>query len=124
MSHITTMQTSVKFKNSELLSKALENIPGGVVGATIIDYYGNVSEVEMSVKTDQFDRGIGFDKVGDAYEPRMDKYNYESQATELMNQIQTQYRKIVVQDYYQSKGFSVEVEDTSPVEAQIHVRGY
>jgi len=118
------MKTSVSFKNAELLSKALANIPGGVVGNTIKDYYGKITEVEMAVKTDQFERGIGFDKVGDAHEPKMDKYGYESACNNLMNQIQTQYRKEVVQNYYESKGFSVQTEDVSPVEAQILVRGY
>ena len=124
MSHISTMKTSVSFKNADLLQQALNNIPGGVVGNAIKDYYGKITEVEMAVKTDQFERGIGFDKVGDAHEPRMDKYGYESDCNDLMNQIQTQYRKEVVQNYYESKGYSVQTEDVSPVEAQIHVRGY
>ena len=124
MSHISTMKTSVSFKNGDLLRQALNNIQGGIVGTTIRDYYNNVSEVEMSVKTDQFDRGIGFDKTGEEYVPRMDKYGYESASENLMATIQTQYRKVVVQDYYQSKGFTVEVEDISQTEAQIQVRGY
>lgn len=124
MSHITTMQTSVNFKNEDLLRQALDNIPGGTVGNTIKDYYGNETVVEMAVKTDQFKRGIGFDKVNNQYEPRMDKYGYESAGDTLLNQVQTQYRKFAVQEYYESKGFAVEIEDTSPVEAQIHIRGY
>jgi len=125
MSHITTMQTSVKFKDEALLRQALNNIPGGTVGTTITDYYGTATEVEMSVKTDQFERGIGFNKAEDnVFIPQMDEYGYTSQANTLMNQIQTQYRKFAVQQYYESKGYSVEVEETSPVEAQIHVRGY
>ena len=118
------MQTSVNFKNADLLRQAIENIPGGTVGTTITDYYGNEAVVEMSVKTDQFERGIGFDKVNDQYEPRMDKYGYEAAGDTLLNQVQTQYRKFAVQEYYESKGYSVQIEDTSPVEAQVHIRGY
>lgn len=125
MSHISTIKTSVSFKNADLLQQALENIPGGTVGTEITDYYGNTTTVEMAVKTDQFQRGIGFDKVGgEIYEPRMDKYGYESAGDTLLNQVQTQYRKFAVTAYYESKGYAVEVEDTSPEEAQIHIRGY
>jgi Protein of unknown function (DUF1257). len=118
------MKTSVKFKSEELLRKALSNIPGGVVGTTIRDYYGNETVVEMSVKTDKFERGIGFDKTEDEYQPQMDKYGHESACDGLMNQIQTQYRTAAVKVYYESKGYTVDVEETSPVEVQVCIRGY
>ena len=121
MSHVTTVQTEVEFKDRGLLKEALNEI--GRVDTTIIDYYNKPIHVELAVHTPEFERGIGFIKQGDQYIPQLDSYGYERKTNILMKRIQQKYQQAAVTQFYRNKRFNVQVkEDDSMV--RIHARGY
>ena len=121
MSHITTVQTDVEFKDRGLLEEALNGI--GRVDSIIIDYYDKQIPVEIAVHTPEFERGIGFIKQGDQYIPQLDSYGYVRQSEHVLKHIQQKYQQAAVTQFYRNKRFSVQVkEDDSMV--RIHARGY
>lgn len=121
MSHITTVQTEVKFKNRSLLEEALNNI--GRVDAAITDYYNKTIPVELAVHTPEFERGIGFIKQGDQYIPQLDSYGYERQSEHVMKKIQQKYQQAAVTQFYKSKRFNMKTTESDGM-VRIHARGY
>ena len=121
MSHITTVQTEVKFIDKSLLEEALKGI--GRVDTVIIDYYNKEIPVELAVHTPEFERGIGFIKQGDQYIPQLDSYGYERKTEPLIKHIQQKYQQAAVTRFYQSKRFNVQVKEDNGM-VRIHARGY
>lgn len=121
MSHITTVQTDVQFKDSALLEEALNGI--GRVDSVITDYYNKTIPVELAVHTPEFERGIGFIKQGDQYIPQLDSYGYERQSEHVLKRIQQKYQQAAVTQFYKNKRFSVQTTETDGI-VRIHARGY
>lgn len=121
MSHITTVQTDVEFKNRALLEEAFNGI--GRVDGTITDYYNKTIPVELAVHTLEFERGIGFIKQGDQYIPQLDSYGYERKSEHLLKRIQQKYQQAAVTQFYRNKRFSVQVKEDDGM-VRIHAKGY
>lgn len=121
MSHITTVQTEVEFKNKNLLEKALSDI--GRVDRMITDYYNKEIPVDLAVHTPEFERGIGFIKKGDQYFPQLDRYGYEEKSNHLLKRIQQKYQEAAVTQYYRSKRFTVQTKEADGT-IRIHAKGY
>lgn len=123
MSHITKVKTNVEFKDAELLQKALESI--GTVGNFITDYYGKQQNVNMSINTDQFQRGIGFIRNGDKFDVKLDAYGYDQQANNLLKDVQIRYQKEAVSKHLISNRYSVKVtEDENSSAVRIQARRF
>lgn len=121
MSHITTVETQVEFKNKSMLEKALTDI--GRVDKKITDYYNKEILVNLAVHTPEFERGIGFIKQGDQYIPQMDSYGYVRESNKLLKVIQQKYQQAAVTQYYRSKRFTVQTKEADGT-IKIHAKGY
>lgn len=121
MSHVTTVQTGVEFKDRILLEEALNGI--GRVDTVIVDYYNKEIPVELAVHTQEFERGIGFIKQGDQYIPQLDSYGYVRQSEHVLKRIQQKYQQVAVTQFYRNKRFSVQVKEDEGM-VRIHARGY
>lgn len=100
MSKIITVDirgAKIVYKDLELLRKALEDCIKASHGSWINavgDYRSsNVANVEVGIKTAEFERGIGFIQVGDHYEAKADFYNMQRQGETLLKQIARNYQK-------------------------------
>jgi len=121
MSHITTADTDVEFKDKTLLETALNGI--GQVDCEIIDYYDKVIPVDLAVHTLEFMRGIGFKKTGDQYIPQFDNYGYVRQSDQLLKRIQQKYQEAAVTQFYRNKRFRVQTKEEDGC-IRIHAKGY
>lgn len=111
MSHVTTVSTDIVFNDEALLIEALNDCEG-TVEHTVFDYYGKGQKVDYSIHTREFTRGIGFNKVGNHYEVRVDYFGKHEQGASLLKKIQMKYQKVSALKRVKAMGYSVKVGES------------
>ena len=123
MSHITLIETKVKFMNEQILRSALQAL--GEVGNGIFDHYNKRQDVDMSLYTMGFPKGIGFKKQGNGeYAVMMDDYGYKTQAHNLLNKISQKYQELAITRAVQRQGYHTQAQAGKDGAIKIMARRY
>ena len=123
MSHITLIETNVKFMNENILRQALQAL--GEVGNGIVDHYNTRQKMDMSVYTMGVPKGIGFKKQGNGeYKVMMDDYGYVTQAHNLLNQISQKYQELAITKAVQHQGYHAQAQAQEDGTVKILARRY
>jgi len=114
MSHVTTVSTAVEFKDEAILIQALNECEG-TVDTMVLDWYGAAKTVDHAIHSREFNNGIGFVRVGNKYEVRMDDYKHKVAAESLLKKIQMKYQKVSAVKRAKALGYSVRVTEGNTI---------
>ncbi len=124
MSHIARCKTQLKNCDREMMKQVIGFLAAKHNGNTITtvkDYYGTENRVDIGLKTQSFDRGIGivFNQDG-TVTFIYDDFNREHEVAELKDEITQTYTAQAVAQALQAMGYTIKAEE---INKQIVING-
>ncbi len=117
MSHITTVKSKVKFVDLIILQEVLEEIARetkGKIGTTYTNWNGSiVNRAAICISIPGYKCGIGFEKAGLEYIPKMDNFLKTRQANGLMTKINQCYQRVAYKITLKEMGYMMSPAKTT-----------